>query len=102
MFSGITNQMSQVSSWIGAKKGESMDQSKSGDEKAVSPSAETQDALAEGTRWFFHSFCTKSPEIMFFTLLINNYFKLNTLPVIFYFVMKLPVVMQSTAKCIGN
>ncbi|KAL0275467.1 UNVERIFIED_CONTAM: hypothetical protein PYX00_003306 [Menopon gallinae] len=49
MFSGITNQMSQVSSWIGAKKGESMDQSKSGDEKAVSPSAETQDALAEGT-----------------------------------------------------
>lgn len=49
MFAGITNQMSQVSSWIGAKKGEG-DPSKPGEEKVVSPSAEPDDALAEGTR----------------------------------------------------
>ncbi|KAK6631707.1 hypothetical protein RUM43_013771 [Polyplax serrata] len=48
MFSGITNQMSQVSSWIGAKKGD-IDTSKSVDEKVISPNTETQDASAEGT-----------------------------------------------------
>lgn len=53
MFSNITNQMSQVSSWIGAKKGEG-DGSKS-EEKVPTPTADFDGApAADGVRYLLY------------------------------------------------